>query len=86
MFLVRSLQFWPFVSIEQEEIEVHSPAESLKAVVKSVGASDEDNEIKTAFSPKDLKVHEKPIDSNLKENLLEKNNHQLEKQASISEG
>lgn len=86
MFLVRSLQFWPFVSIEQEEIDVHSPAESLKAVVKSVGATDEDNEIKTAISPKDLKVHEKPIDSNLKENLLEKNDHQLEKQASISEG
>ncbi|XP_075656103.1 uncharacterized protein LOC142626193 [Castanea sativa] len=86
--LVRSdhqLQKQDSINEEQEENEVHSPAESLKAVVKSVGASDEDNEIKTAFSPKDLEVHEKPIDSNLKENLLGTNDHQLEKQASISE-
>ncbi|KAK9992734.1 hypothetical protein SO802_027719 [Lithocarpus litseifolius] len=86
--LVRSdhqLQKQDSINEEQEENEVHSPAESLKAVVKSVAASDEDNEITTAFSPKDLEVHEKPIDSNLKENLLGTNDHQLEKQASISE-
>nr|XP_023886963.1 uncharacterized protein LOC111999078 [Quercus suber] len=86
--LVRSdhqLQKQDSINEEQEENEVHSPAESLKAVVKSVGASDEDNEIKTAFSPKDLEVHEKPIDLNLKENLLGTNDNQLEKQPSISE-
>jgi hypothetical protein len=76
----------PFVSIEQEENEVYPPAESLKAVVKSIGASDEENEIKEASSPKDSEVHEKPIDSNLEENLLGTSDHQLEKQTSISEG
>lgn len=79
------LQKQDSINEEQEENEVYPPAESLKAVVKSIGASDEENEIKEASSPKDSEVHEKPIDSNLEENLLGTSDHQLEKQTSISE-
>lgn len=79
------ISIWPFSSIEQEEKEVHPPDESLKAA-KSIDASGEHNEIEQAPSPNYSEVHEKPIESNLEENLLGTSHRQLEKQAPISEG
>jgi hypothetical protein len=54
--------------------------------MKSIETSSEDSEVKPSSWKKDSDVNEKTIESNFEVNLLERSDHQLQKQDSINEG
>lgn len=55
--------------------------------MKAIEASNEENhEVQPSSLQKGSDVHEKTIESNFKETLLVRSDHQLQKQDSINEG
>lgn len=55
-------------------------------MMNSIETSSEDSEVKPSSWQKDSDVNEKTIESNFEVNLLERSDHQLQKQDFINEG